>query len=95
MDIIDIGRYLGALLLVLGLIGFAAYGARRFTLPGFVKPAVKRRLQIVECLAIAPRQRLVLVRRDDCEHLIMIGEGGTCVVERNIKNQQVSTESAA
>jgi flagellar biogenesis protein FliO len=34
MDLLDIARYLGALLLVLGLIGFAGLAARRFGLPG-------------------------------------------------------------
>ena len=33
MDLIDIARYLGALMLVLALVGFAALAARRFGLP--------------------------------------------------------------
>jgi flagellar protein FliO/FliZ len=94
MDIIDIGRYLGALLLVLGLIGFAAYGARRFSLPGLIKPIAQRRLQILESLSISPRQRLVLIRRDDREHLVMIGDGCACVVERDIVKPEVKPESA-
>ena len=84
MDILDIARYLGALLLVLGLVGLAGLGARRFGLPGLAKPASARRLKIVETLMISPRQRLALVRRDDVEHLVMIGPDGATVIEAGI-----------
>lgn len=84
MDLLDIGRYFGALLLVLGLAGFAALGARRFGLPGLAKPAAQRRLKVVETLMISPRQRLCLIRRDDVEHLVLIGHDGTSVIEQNI-----------
>ncbi|MDE1939555.1 MAG: FliO/MopB family protein [Alphaproteobacteria bacterium] len=84
MDILDIARYLGALLLVLGLIGFAGLAARRFGLPGLTKSAATRRLKIVETLMISPRQRLAIVRRDDVEHLVMIGPEGASVIEPSI-----------
>ncbi|MBL8714138.1 MAG: FliO/MopB family protein [Alphaproteobacteria bacterium] len=44
----------------------------------------KRRLKIVEQLAIDPRHKLVIVRRDNKEHLIVMGPGGDTVVESNI-----------
>jgi len=84
MELLDIARYLGALLLVLGLVGFAGLGARRFGLPGLVKPATARRLKVVETLMISPRQRLALVRRDDVEHLVLIGPDGATVIEAGI-----------
>ena len=84
MDLLDIGRYLGALLLVLGLIGFAGLAARRFGFPGLAKPASARRLKIVESLMISPRQRLVLVRRDNVEHLVMICPDGAALIEASI-----------
>jgi len=84
MDLLDIARYLGALLLVLGLIGGAGLAARRFGLPGLAKPSSTRRLKIAESLMISPRQRLVLVRRDDVEHLVMIGPEGASVIEASI-----------
>ena len=84
MDLLDIARYLGALLLVLGLIGFAGLAARRFGLPGLAKPASTRRLKIVETLMISPRQRLVLLRRDDVEHLVMVCPDGASVIEASI-----------
>ncbi len=84
MELLDIARYLGALLLVLGLIGAAGLAARRFGLPGLAKPASARRLKIVESLMISPRQRLLIVRRDGVEHLVMIGPEGASVIEASI-----------
>ena len=84
MDLLDIARYLGALLLVLGLIGVAGLATRRFGLPGLAKPSSMRRLKIVESLTISPRQRLVLVRRDNFEHLVMLTAEGASVIEASI-----------
>jgi flagellar protein FliO/FliZ len=84
MDVIDIARYFGALLLVLALVGFAGLAARKWGVPGIAKSGATRRLTVVETLMIGPRQRLYLVRRDDVEHLIVIGSDGTRVVESGI-----------
>lgn len=84
MDIIDFGRYLGALLLVLGLLGAAALGTRRFGLPGIVKGAATRRLALVETLMVGPRHKLFLLRRDGVEHLVLMGPQGASVVETGI-----------
>jgi len=84
MDLIDIGRYLGALILVLGLVGAAGLAARRFGLPSLTKPMKTRRLKIVESLMITPRQRLLLISRDGVEHLVVISPDGASVIEQNI-----------
>jgi len=84
MDIIDFGRYLGALLLVLGLLGAAALGTRRFGLPGIVKGAATRRLALVETLMVGPHHKLFLLRRDGVEHLVLMGPQGASVVETGI-----------
>jgi len=84
MDLIDIGRYFAALLLVLALVGAAGLAMRRFGMPGLVKPQGQRRLEIVETLAIGPRQKLVLLRRDNVEHLVLAGADGANVIESGI-----------
>jgi flagellar protein FliO/FliZ len=84
MDLIDTARYFGALLLVLGLVGAAALAARRFGLGTLVTPMATRRLAVVETLSIAPRQRLLIIRRDGVEHLILSGPDGTHVIESGI-----------
>ncbi len=84
MDLIDFGRYFAALLLVLGLLGAAALGTRRFGLPGVMKGASTRRLSLVETLMIGPRHKLFLLRRDGVEHLVLMGPQGASVVETGI-----------
>ncbi|MEI9933065.1 MAG: flagellar biosynthetic protein FliO [Rhizomicrobium sp.] len=84
MDLIELGRYFAALLLVLALVGAAGLAVRRFGMPGVVKGQGVRRLEIVESLMIGPKQRLYIFRRDDVEHLVVMGPDGATVVESNI-----------
>ena len=79
MDLLDFARYLGALLLVLGLIGFAGLAARRYGCPVFPSPLHARRSRVVETLMISPRQRLMLLRRDGVEHLVLSSPDGASV----------------
>jgi flagellar protein FliO/FliZ len=81
MDLIDILRYLGALMLVLALLGLAALAARRYGVPGIASSISQRRLAVVETLMIGPRHRIFLLRRDDREHLIMVSPQGASVIE--------------
>lgn len=89
MDMMDFARYLGALLLVLGLVGGAGLAARRFGLGSLVKPAATRRLAVVESLMVGPRQRLLIIRRDGVEHLVLSGPEGTSVIETGIPAAQL------
>jgi len=84
MEFLDAFRYLGALLLVLALIGAAALAARKFGVPGVSKAFPDKRLHIVETLMVGPKQRLFIIRRDTVEHLILSGPDGASVIESNI-----------
>ncbi len=70
-------RFAIALALVLALIAGAAWIVRRLGLVG-VAPAARggRRLGLVESLAVDTKRRLVLVKHDDDEHLILLGPTG-------------------
>ncbi|MEZ2127353.1 MULTISPECIES: flagellar biosynthetic protein FliO [unclassified Sinorhizobium] len=46
------------------------------------------RLQVLDAAAVDTRRRLVLVRRDDVEHLIMIGGPTDIVIESRISNAE-------
>ena len=87
MEAMDYFRFLLALVFVLGLIGVLATLARRAGL-GFpaaaIKPGGKRRLSVVEVTAVDGRRRMVLVRRDDVEHLLLISPTSETVIERGI-----------
>lgn len=85
MDPIGLIRTVGALGVVLGMLGGALWAVRRFDLklPGRMGlTGHRRRIEVVERLALDNRRALALVRRDDCEHLILLGPEGTTVIER-------------
>ncbi|HTW33344.1 MAG TPA: flagellar biosynthetic protein FliO [Rhizomicrobium sp.] len=84
MDLIDIARYLGALMLVLALVGFAALAARRFGVPGIMSANATRRLAVVETLMLDARHKIFILRRDDREHLVLVGPEGSSVIESGI-----------
>jgi flagellar protein FliO/FliZ len=82
----DWDQYVRALLylvLVLGLIGLCTWLIRRFG-GGPVGGRGSRRLAVVESIALDARHRLVLVRRDGTEHLLLLGPGHDLVVEAGI-----------
>jgi flagellar protein FliO/FliZ len=79
-------RFFLAFLVVLGLIGAAAWAVRRFgstRLTGAVRGR-QPRLAVIEYATVDARRRLLLVRRDNIEHLMMIGGPTDLVVEANI-----------
>lgn len=88
MDPADYAQFVLALIFVLGLIGLAALMLRRFGPGALSLPrnrAGARRLSVVEALPIDPRRRLLLVRRDGVEHLLLLGPNGDRIVESDIE----------
>ena len=79
-------RFALALIFVLALIGIAAWLARKAGLGTRVAKAKtsRRRLSIVEVSAVDGKRRLVLVRRDGVEHLVLLGATGETVIETGI-----------
>ena len=76
-----------AFVIVLALIGGAAWAVRRFAgnrLGATAKGGRLPRLAVIDAAAVDNRRRLVLVRRDNVEHLLMIGGPTDIVVEPNI-----------
>lgn len=76
-----------AFVAVLALIGVAAWLVRRFggnRLGANANRGRMPRLAVIDAAAVDGRRRLVLVRRDNVEHLLMIGGPSDIVVEPNI-----------
>jgi flagellar biogenesis protein FliO len=76
-----------AFVAVLALIGVAAWLVRRFAgnrLGTNTNRGRMPRLAVIDAAAVDGRRRLVLVRRDNIEHLLMIGGPSDIVVESNI-----------
>ena len=80
-------RFFVAFLVVLGLIGAFAWVIRRFgtgRLGGANTRGRQPRLGVIDYASVDARRRLILVRRDNVEHLLMIGGPTDVVVEANI-----------
>lgn len=87
MEFIDYFRFLAALAFVVGLIGVLALGARRFGMtPKITRKVGQRgsRLSIVDMIPVDGKRRLLLIRRDGVEHLVMLGPTSETVIERDI-----------
>jgi flagellar biogenesis protein FliO len=85
MDLIDFGRYVGALFVTLGLMVLAFWAFRRFgprlgldrAGAGAVGP---RRVEVVESRMLDARRRLVVARFAGREHLLLLGQQNDVVV---------------
>jgi flagellar protein FliO/FliZ len=83
-------RFVLALALVLALIAATGWLGRRYMGAGRLTAFTgkRRRLALVETLQIDGRTRVLLVRRDGAEHLVMVGGTGAVVIETGIAAPQ-------
>jgi flagellar protein FliO/FliZ len=79
-------RFMLALILVIGLILGAAWVLKRFGLMGTLQGTLgrKRRLATIEAQSLDNRHRIFLIRRDNVEHLVLVGPNTSQVIERGI-----------
>ena len=85
MNFLDLLRAMFALAITLGIIGLAAWGARRYAPQLLARLSAERgekRMKVVETLMLDPARRLVLVRIDDEERLLILGEGRELIEPR-------------
>lgn len=85
MNLIDLARAIFGLAFVLGLIGLCAWAARRYAPQLMARMSAERgerRMQVVETLVLDPARRLVLVKIDSEERLILLGEGKELIEPR-------------
>ena len=79
-------QFLLALVFVLALIGLLAWVYRHFALGRkfLGRPRKESRLGIIEFKHVDAKRKLVLLRRDDTEHLILLGPNSDTIVEAGI-----------
>lgn len=89
-------RFFIAFLVVLALIGLTAWLVRRFGANrlGNATRGRQPRLAVIDAATVDGRRRLVLIRRDNIEHLLMIGGPTDVVVEPNIVRAVGAREAA-
>jgi flagellar protein FliO/FliZ len=83
LELADFSRTIMGLGVVLLLLALVFWLLRRFGPNGTaIQGTSGRRLALVESLALDPRTRLLLVRHDDREHLLVVSAAGTTTVVR-------------
>lgn len=80
---------------VLGAIFARAYRSGVSPSEVFFKPRPDPRLSVIEHASVDGKRRLVLIRRDDVEHLIMTGGPVDVVIETGIGERKRSVSEPA
>ncbi|MBK1622547.1 flagellar biosynthetic protein FliO [Afifella marina] len=87
------GPILIAIAVLLVILGLVVWITRRGIVPGRGAGAQRvSRLQVMETHAIDQKRRLLLIRRDQVEHLVMIGGPADIVVESQIVRGRPSAQ---
>ena len=85
-DLPQILKLVAALVFVVSLMGGLAFILKRSGLNGTLPSASNdKRLKLIEILHLDGRRKLVLLQRDDKQHLVILGASGETVVETDIK----------
>lgn len=89
MEFTNLIQTFSALFFVIALILACAFAVKHFGLGSGMRATKRenRRLNIRESLTIDPRHRLVLIERDDVEHLLLLSSTTCQIVESGIKRQ--------
>ncbi|MDA0781056.1 MAG: flagellar biosynthetic protein FliO [Rickettsiales bacterium] len=78
-----------ALVFVLGLIGLFSFLLKRVSSGQFAgKSKAAKRISLEEVFYVDAKRKLLLVKRDDVEHLILLGANSETVIENNITVKQ-------
>ena len=83
MDTVNYLQFFLAFVLVVGLIGLTGALLRRYGNPDrlYGTKGIATRLKVIETRYVDARRKLVLVARDNREHLLLLAEGREVVIE--------------
>jgi flagellar protein FliO/FliZ len=85
MDIVDLSRMFFSLLAVVAMIGLCAFAAKKSGLAsGNLALGRKRRLEVVETIALDARRRAAILRCDSREHLVILGAASELLVDADL-----------
>lgn len=89
MEYTSLGQFVFALLFVLGLIGVTALiGKKVLVEKKWLKGLQPQgRIKVEETVYIDSKHKLVLVKRDDKEHLLLVGAQHALVVEADVRKE--------
>lgn len=86
MEALDLARFVFAFLFVIALIGLCGILLKRYGKSQKIFGAQEGggRIGVIETRYLDPRRKLMLIRRDKVEHLILLADGREVVIESNI-----------
>jgi flagellar protein FliO/FliZ len=86
IDSVSYLKFFFALLFVLGLIGGFALIARKLGLGNFnsIRRNIGNRLSVVESLQLDSKRKLLLIRCDEKDHLLLLGGATELLITNNI-----------
>lgn len=96
----DLLMYLIWMVVLIGAVFGVIYAAKMFlsgstTLGAFLPRARERRLDVIDHANVDGKRRLLLIRRDNVEHLIMTGGPVDVVIETGINGVGVAVPDVA
>jgi flagellar protein FliO/FliZ len=86
-------RFILVLIFVLGLVLALGWVLKRSGISGSAVAGKGKRLGIVETAFLGPKHRLILVRRDEVEHLVLVGPTSNTLIESGIVGEAKSRQS--
>jgi flagellar protein FliO/FliZ len=86
-------RFILVLIFVLGLVLALGWVLKRSGISGSAVAGKGKRLGIVETAFLGPKHRLILVRRDEVEHLVLVGPNSNTLIESGIVGEAKSRQS--
>ena len=93
MDIIsgtELLKFFLSLVFVLALMGGLSLLLKRFGQGRHALPPKKRRLKIIEMLPLDSKRRLVIIERDDKQHLVLLGANNETVIEGGFEAKETT-----
>ena len=85
MDLVSLPRFIFALAAVLALIAGLSWLLRRYGAGLNVAPGLRgQRIGVVAFSPVDGKRRLALIRRDNVEHLVLLGPNQETVIETGI-----------
>lgn len=94
MESNEVLRFISALIFVVSLMGGLWLILKKMGINGgfTLQQGKKRRLKIVEMLPLDTKHKAVLLRRDDKDHLVILGPNGETVIESSIQVQEENAD---
>lgn len=95
METNEVLRFISALIFVVSLMGGLWLILKKLGINGgfTLQQGKKRRLHIVEILPLDQKHKAVLLRRDDKDHLVILGPNGETVIESSIQVQEENADA--